>query len=137
MAKFNAATAVEAVEYDFKPYVDAEGIIPEPSKEQVETFFDRIKNMHRLVARVERDITNAAEVSNEELEKVVAELPEGEINKMKSELSIYIADLTSNQPTVEQIDGLPYRVFTAFMVHLMTEYGPKGASNDSTTASRR
>jgi hypothetical protein len=31
MGKFQAQTAVEALEYDLRPYVDKSGIIPEPT----------------------------------------------------------------------------------------------------------
>ena len=46
MSKFDAATAVEEMEYDFSKYVGGVGVIPEPTTGQMNTY---VVSMRRLM----------------------------------------------------------------------------------------
>lgn len=127
MAKFNAGSAIEAVEYDFEPYQPGvKGVIPEPTQGQVELFFNRVADIRKLAFKVERDIKKAAESDDEaDLDAVLDNLPQDKIDEAKNEIALWAAELCSNTPTEEQIRGLPYRPFAAFVKFLAEEYGPK------------
>lgn len=136
MAKFNAATALDPVEFDFSKYNGPVGEIPEPSQGQVEEFFDRIGNLRKFASKIERDVKEAAEEGEEALDEYIENLPQAELNKFKEEISLWISELCSGFPSRADVDALPYRVFSAFLVFLLQEYGPKDV-NGPTTASGR
>lgn len=133
MAKFDAGSAVEVMEYDFTKYDGGQGEIPEPSRGQVELFFERIAELKKFTNKAMRDGETIAEddESGEELEKFIEELSEGELKKYQAELSVWAADVCSQEPSVEDINKLPYRVFGAFMAYLAGELGPKDENGSS------
>lgn len=45
MAGFNAAESVKTPDYDFNPYVDAQGVVPEPSLDQIEDFYNTAQDI--------------------------------------------------------------------------------------------
>lgn len=114
MAKFNAATAVESLEYDFTHYGGKAGTIPEPSVEQVNTFLSTINSAYKRILSITPD--EAAEMSEEEAEQ------------LGSGVADALAELCSNQPSREEIEALPFRVMAAFVGWVAGEISPNQAT---------
>lgn len=125
MAKFTAGTAVEALDYDFTDYVPGcAGTIPEPTTEQIETYFDRAREVAQEVMAVKNKmdkVKNAdgdgstENLTEEEVTEIVTDLEEIDVHGLQAKMVDLIADLCSQQPTAEQITALPFRVRQAFI----------------------
>lgn len=121
MAKFNAGTAVEALEYDFTEYVPGcEGIIPEPSTEQIEQYFERAREVAKEVIGLRDKMQkvsgdNVEEMSEEEISAIVTDLESVNVSDMQNKMIALIADLCSQQPSAEHILALPFRVRQEFV----------------------
>lgn len=136
MGKFVAETAVEALEYDFTKYVDgdgAAGIIPEPSTSQLEEYFDSMKSMVKGIRDIQskaKDVEEAQkageDVSDEEMDKVLAEMDEISFSNFQNEMARAVSRLCSNQPSEDQISKLPFRVKQAFIQWITGEFRPEG-----------
>lgn len=137
MGKFNAGTAVEVLEYDFTDYVpDCKGSIPEPSTEQLDAYFNAIrdlaKNVQNLRAKAERaEHAEDNELSNDEVDAILAEMDDLSISKYTGEMTVAIADLCSGQPSKEQIEALPFRVKQAFLQWVTGEFRPEAGAPTS------
>lgn len=124
MAGFKAAEAVEKLDYDFtdlgKPELDGvKGTTPEPSSAQVRHMRWRIQQ-----------ITQAASADQDDLSQRLSEMSEDEFAERDEELIAAIAEVTSGQPTREEIDLLPHRVQQAYIGWLLgqlTDPEPKAA----------
>lgn len=138
MARFNAATAVETLDYDFTAFGGGEGVIPEPSTGAVNRFF---KDMKKLIKEVKK-LQKAMEDVNLENEDEVAELPDLDEDDSTSEFQeqtlVLIAELCgakrdddgelikeSGTPSFNDLEKLPYRVLQEFSKWLMESIRPK------------
>jgi hypothetical protein len=123
MGKFQAQTAVEALEYDLRPYVDKSGIIPEPTTQQLADYFEKsrtiAKDVMALKSRVDAakgsDDPDIDELSEEEINEIVTDLESINVVEMQEQMVQLIADLCSQEPSTEDILGLPFRVRTEFV----------------------
>jgi hypothetical protein len=113
MAGFNAADAVDPFEYNFAPYADAKGTIPEPSDGQVNAFYaglgaalkeglgeDRVRDV---------DLTDRAALA-----KLQAELTVDDMNKVSDAYLNLYAAVCSNEPSRDDLEALPYRLRAVF-----------------------
>lgn len=123
MTSFNAATAVEQMEYDFTKYIDgdeASGIIPEPTTDQMEAYFTSAKAIAKRVKGLQsqakglQDRSESGEISDEEMEQVLASMDSVSVKEVQSEMADLISALCSNTPSAETLLRLPYRVLQAF-----------------------
>jgi hypothetical protein len=117
MPKFEAQGVVEALEWDFNPYVAARGIAPEPTDAQIAAFLTSLKGILKGVRdSIPEGISDPA--------MIVAAMddmdPEETIRQMASMCQVY-ADLCSGTPSAEQIGQLPMRVRTIFFAWLQGE----------------
>ena len=99
---FKAASAVEALDFDFRPQVDASGVIPEPTHDLRDAFLTRIDEIF-------------ADDTDKVLEDRVADIKVEELRKLEGELVDAVAELCQGTPTREQIGGLPPRHQLAFL----------------------
>lgn len=130
MAKFNAAEAVEELEYDFEKYISGcKGTIPEPTSKQMETFFnsmqDVAKEVKSLRSRVQKAKTEE-DLSDEEMQQIVEEMDSLNFGDYTKKMNAAAGELCSNQPSAEEIDQLPHRVQQSFLQWLMGEFRPEG-----------
>lgn len=151
MAKFNAATAVEALEFDFTKFDGPSGTIPEPSSGQVKKFY---KELQKIQEEVQLRISEADASAAPPLVvdgKIVAPTEEDEIEAGKNALESFVSlsedeadewndrglqavvDVCSEAFTKDDLDRLPYRVGRAFMKWLSDQLRPE----EQTPASRR
>lgn len=105
MSKFNAATAVESMEFDFTAFGGGAGAIPEPSTGQVDQFLKVLRGMTRTV--------NPNPTDAEAIEALKA-ITEDQANEMGNTLKQAMVDLCGGVFSLEDLDRLPYRVFAAF-----------------------
>ena len=119
MPGFVADGVVEALDYDFNPYVPASGTIPEPTDKQVAGFLSGIK---AIVSAMESEVPS--DIDPADTAAVLAAIddldPEKTIEQMSKMCKVY-SDLCSGTPTEQQIADLPMRVRSIFFVWLQTE----------------
>lgn len=131
MAKFDAANAVEAMDFDFSAYGGPIGVIPEPSNGQVDAFFKTAK----ALAKSMKDKTGVSpedadkEMSAAEVQEVIASMTESEDDdafaEYEEQMTAAIAELCSHFPSQDDIKRLPFRIRTAFMSWLVGELRPE------------
>jgi hypothetical protein len=116
---FTAESVVEALEWDFRPYTDAKGVIREPSDGQIAEFLDAMKAMQK---EAEATMPQAVDVKNPASlsEAMDALHPEDMVAMMGKMAGIY-AELCGRTPTKTQILALPLRVRQQFYMWLQTE----------------
>lgn len=104
MPAFNADEAVQKLDWSFKPFVDAEGVVPEPSTDRVGAFFDDLRialdrpegeTPKSVVAFMEQEAADQALFSDEKV------------------LAAYAA-LCGDSPNADQLRALPHRQRQAF-----------------------
>lgn len=131
MAKFDAASAVEGLEYDFTKYVDGcEGVIPEPSTDQLEAYFKEMSDFAQSARALQNKAqgVQAGTLAPEEIDEVLASMNEVSIAHFIDVLADAAGRLCSDQPSAEQIKGLPYRVLQAFIQWITGEFRPEGGA---------
>lgn len=126
MAKFDAGTAVDPMEVDFSAFGGPVGTIPEPDGPQVEKFMDRIKEYRRKRSALIREGEKAEQDGDEEaMEKWVESIPEAELKAEAKEMFVWVNEATSNYLTVELLEKLSPRIWSAFFRWFVGELNPK------------
>lgn len=129
---FDAESAVEPMDYDFSKYGGSAGTIPEPSNDQISAYQRALIRIWRPAAEAQAAAATMTEA--ERLQAAIAESEkEGQDAQQIAEYIQELAAVCSNQPSVEDITRLPYRVRVAFQAWLLGELGPKAATSDSTS----
>jgi hypothetical protein len=126
LAKFNAATVVEALEWTFEPMLKAKGVIAEPTDDQIVKFLTDVK---ALVARLQekarqRAAGGAAEPGTDlavpagrdpaDLVDAIEELDPSVVGEFHQELAGIFAELCSGDPGKETLLKLPMRIRVVF-----------------------
>ena len=112
---FSAESAVEPLDYDLRPYVDAQGTVPEPTHEQVQALF---KALRELVVAAGVD----PGASRDEVIQAFADIPE-EQQKAQSDATMQaIVDFCQGSPSKQEIEALPYRPLNAFLGWLVGQF---------------
>lgn len=114
MAKFNAADAVEPLEYEFRPYSEAKGVVPEPTDDQVAEFYANLgKTLENALGDDDRlqgvDLTDPTQVG-----RLFLTLTADDHKKMSKSLLELHAAVCGGQPSLEELEVLPYRLRQAF-----------------------
>lgn len=131
MARFDAATAVEELEWDFTKYGGKTGVIPEPQTKQVNDFFKSMKAMVREVKQISKNTPalslDADNLSEEDMEALSDQIDaSGQIaEEYQQRTRELLAELCSNSPNAEDLAVLPQRVLAAFSTWLVGELRPK------------
>jgi hypothetical protein len=112
MSTFNAKDAVQPLVYDFAPFHDAKGTVPEPTDDQVADFYAGLGRhlIDALGAKVDGvDMTDPEAVGN-----VFAGLDGDDHRKLYDNLLDLHAAVCSGQPDREAIAALPFRLRRAW-----------------------
>lgn len=137
MSKFDAATAVEAMQFDFTKYGGIEGEIPEPTTGQMNDYMvgmRRIITEYRsLAGQVDQD-KKPEDMTPEELGALMDSMDDTmavatEFNEKTVALT---AEFCSNMPDATMLAMLPMRVMRAFSKWLMSEINPKAQEEAGT-----
>lgn len=99
---FKASTEVEALAYDFNPFADSSGVIPEPSSDQVAAYRSKI-----FAALNEAGVDSEEKISLKDMDTVLAKVAD-----IDSVLVDATASLTGLDVNI--IAALPFRVRSAF-----------------------
>lgn len=108
---FQASEAVEELTYDFNPYVDAAGKIPEPTAKQVDSFRRDVAASAQALGLSAEDLKSGKiglEQMGELMEKAGA---------VEAGLLAAIADLTGIAH--QTLNRLPYRVQASFSGYIV------------------
>jgi len=132
MPSFDALKVVEPLIFDFNPYEDLAGTIPEPSEAQLGKFFQDMIEVSKAAEKSMKGIDAAA--SPDKLMAALGKLPDGSLAGMLARMNKPYADLCSGFPSEEQIGKLPPRVRLAFFGWLSGELNPEGSGAVSRTA---
>lgn len=116
---------VVALDYDFRPYVNASGRTPEPSEDMIYEFQETVRNTAKLLGRDDIDPNdNAATI------KFMRSLSKEEMKQVNSEILKALAVLTQGRPSYEDMMSLntqAYRLGQAYIGSLMGDLlNPKG-----------
>lgn len=123
MAKFNAGTAVESMDYDFTDFGGSTGTIPEPTSTLVDGFFSRVK---ALAQEVRSNLGgNVEDLSETEAADALASMDGLGMEDYERNLAEAISDLCQSKPSVEELMLLPFRVRAAFMQWLIGQLRPE------------
>lgn len=120
MAGFKAQEAVEELAYDFRPYAEEHGVIPEPSSKQLEKFQRVVFGTVRSLGLTPEDMTGETRVTFDLIESVMNKSFE-----VETEVLVAVSELTGLD--ADLIGGLPHRIKSAFMGWIMGAFlSPEG-----------
>lgn len=118
---FKADRVVNALEFDFRPHVEAFGITPEPSDRLVEDFQFTM-----------REVTKPYIKGEEDLDDITAD----EYRSIQEEILDAIGALTQGVPSREEIEALPFRIQRAYVAWMQKELTDPEEFSDATKPSR-
>jgi len=142
MAVFNAASVLEALDYDFTDLAgppnniaglaEAKGTIPEPTERQVRQFLQSSAREMQRIQRQARKAVADAEAKNGEGEPaeaaaddaglaVLADVDMRAADATRRRDAEILAKLCSGQPSAEILMLLPHRIYKAFSEWLLKE----------------
>lgn len=111
---FVATEAVEELSYDFRPFVEAHGTIPEPTSKQVEAFRQAVGNTVAGLGLDAEDL-QTGKIGFEQVGLLMDKAGEVEQGLLNA-----VADLTGIANSV--INKLPYRIQAAFSGYIVGEF---------------
>lgn len=120
MPGFNAGSVVEPLDYDFNPYIKAEGVIKEPTDKQIGGLLASIKDLgKKITADAGIDGLNTEDPFAVML--ALENLDPDVFVTVMGDMAATFSELCSGHPTKTQILGLPLRVRMGFYTWLMSE----------------
>lgn len=128
MGKFNAATAVEPMEFDFTAFGGGAGIIPEPSQGALETFFDDMANVQKEFSPAlskMKDLDTANLSDEEKMQAIESVDIKGQLAALNRAIGDAIERLTGGAVTSNDVAALPFRVQQAFVDWITSELRPE------------
>src|SRR4051794_33572650 len=99
MSKFDATQAIDPLEFTFKPYVDFEGVIPEPTTAQVEQFQNAF-----IEAAKKMGIAPGQKLTPE----MAGQLDENDAGTMLTTVRSAVTNVTGGMITEEHLLQLPF-----------------------------
>lgn len=120
MAGFDASQVVEALAYTFKPFLNQEGVIREPTDQQISDF---LAGMKALTLEMRDEIPQLKDTDPEDIDLLGAMEsldPEMTIH-MASKLSVVYEALCSGKPSKEDLLRLPPRIRNVFYAWLQKQ----------------
>lgn len=107
---FKAASAVEELDFDFRPYVEIDGVVPEPSTSKIQQFQKDIKSIFGEAILAQAEAANSGgNVNVEQVREFLAADDTTESDEKYAQLLTAVAKVCSNKPTKAQLEKLPYR----------------------------
>lgn len=120
------AGGIKPLDYNLRPYVEASGTVPEPTRKRQADFTRRMTKLANVQGMPEIE-----GLSPEDQQKAIRENPAlidtmlDRGDEAEDEIRSAVADLCAGSPTKEQIDELPPRVFLAFSQWIQGEMLPE------------
>lgn len=119
MAGFDAGHVVNPLDYDFRPFEKAKGVIKEPTDDQITEF---LSGMKKVFDDVKGDLPEGA-VPDDPVAMLAAMdgLEPDIIKKALGQMSQVYAELCSGKPSAAEIQALPLRIRSKFFEWLAGE----------------
>lgn len=114
---FKPSDAVEALDYDFWPEVEAKGTIPEPLQADLEALF---ADLREIGAKGSLDALAAVQ-QGQNPGAALAEVPEDMLGDITGALVAAVAKLCKGTPTEDEINALPVRYRQVFIDWLLSQ----------------
>lgn len=111
---FVATEAVEALTYDFRPFSQEHGEIPEPSSKQIDKYRETIVGSLRE-AGLDPEVLKSGKMSLDLLDDLM-----GKAKAVEEDMVVATADLTGIAPNT--LRELPYRPKAAFLGWIMGQF---------------
>lgn len=142
---FDAKAQVDPLDYDFRPYVEAWGTVPEPSERAINKFIGQWQTLIREMTRLsmtseEAAAKDASELTEEEIaeqeeieqnlpttvDEALAKVRNSSVNLEESEsVTEELIDITAkvcqDNPDAETLRALPGRIRVAFLGWIVGE----------------
>jgi hypothetical protein len=119
MAKFDAGTVVEPLDWTFEPFVAARGVIREPTDEQIAQY---LKDVKAIGEEIREKIPDAPEGSDPvDLMAALEDLDLDSVAELTGKMAGIVAALCSGDPSKDTILALPPRRRTMFYGWLQAE----------------
>lgn len=129
---------IEPLAFDFRPYRELHGIVPEPTAHQYENYTNGLQEVYSKqlkIAKKAKEATEGKSDSSEEKQVLLLEVmasTRAESREMTEKMAILTASFCSNVITAEQFVDLPYRLFTAFSRWLLEQFkNPESQTPDT------
>lgn len=123
--KFDASKDADPLEYDFNPYADAKGAVPEPSDGQVAAFYEGLSKQFTRALGEDRtaglDPTDPLSVA-----ELFQSLDADDHEKLYTSLLDLHAEVCSEQPTRAELEKLPFRIRRMFYGAVQGWLRPEG-----------
>lgn len=114
---FVAETAVQPLDYNFRPFLQVDGTTPEPSDNEIRRFQLRMASAaKKAMGDRQIDTRDANAVVD-----FVLHMSEDDYGLVNEEMIDATAQLTKGTPTREQIAALPGRIQRAYMLSLQED----------------
>lgn len=119
---FNASKVVEELAWDFRPNVDAHGVIPEPSDDQVRRMNAALRENLVKVTGDDFDPKDKAATL-----RIFGKLSDTQLREMEDANLEAIGIVTGNSPSIDLIQQLPFRHKREFIKWIIRELNdPEG-----------
>jgi hypothetical protein len=121
---FDAGKQVLALEWNFRPHVDANGVTPEPSDHAVSHFLYESASIYDDFRDQDGELLTLVDLTEEQYQSISERLLD------------LVAELTQDCPSREQIAALPHRIQKAYIAWLRKELTDPEAPSGATKGSR-
>lgn len=121
MAGFKAEGVVEALDYDFRPYVNASGTIKEPSDRQIADFLATVKTVIKEAQEEGGGLPDVPGDDPAALLQAMDDLDPEIVTRLMAKMTSAYSALCSGKPTATQIASLPMRIRQVFFNWLQSE----------------
>lgn len=130
MAGFDAGSVVDPLDYTFKPDVDVEGVIKEPSDKQIAEYMTNVKNLVKdLKGKLPDALLTGGDIDITQLFAAADDLDPGVVVDFHTQMAGLFAKLCSGEPSKASILALPIRKRVMFYGWLQREVmSPEPAS---------
>lgn len=120
--------------YDFKKFGGIQGIIPDPSDQQLEDFMRGMRDAAKEYSS--DDDIDPEEMSAEELQELMDDDSSMRIKEAQDQIAGLVSELCSGSPTKEELLNLPFRVRQGFLRWLQGKLINPESEAAGTTPSR-
>lgn len=122
---------IPRLDYDFRPYVNASGVTPEPSEDMVYDFQFAVRDAAKMLDK--EGFEDFDPNDQEQVMKFMNELTRDDMKKINSTIFSALSELTQGRPSYDDMMALSekaYRLGQAYMGSLMGDImDPKSAKN--------
>lgn len=125
---FDVGKVVEALDWNWRPYVDLSGTVPEPTDDEVRKMNGALRDATVAITGEDFDPDD-----RKALGAAFGKLTDDQLKANQAANLAAIAIVTKNSPSLEQLQAAPARLQRAFVTWLMRELNdPEGQATATT-----